>query len=73
MPNTYTTTSGDMWDTIALKVLGSELHKDVLIKNNLKYRHLYIFPANIVLDIPDVELQQPPTMPPWKWGNEEDE
>lgn len=69
MPKTYTTTLGDMWDAIALKELGGEYRKDTLMKCNLKYRNIYIFPANITLIIPDTEASPPPApLPPWKRG-----
>lgn len=63
---TYTTISGDMWDEIALKTLGSESHTDVLIKSNLKYKHIFIFPAGITLVIREITSEQPSSLPPWK-------
>jgi len=68
MLKTYTTTSGDMWDLIALRTLGSELFKHVLMQANLKHIHIYIFPANITLVIPETETKRPPNLPPWKRG-----
>lgn len=69
MPNnTYVTTLGDMWDAIALKTLGSEMHTDALINSNLKHRHIFIFPAGVVLTIPDVQIKPPEGLPPWKRG-----
>ncbi|MCL2082951.1 MAG: phage tail protein [Oscillospiraceae bacterium] len=66
MPKTYTTTSGDMWDLIALKTLGDENHKDILMKSNAKHRYIYIFPAGLVLTIPDITEEPSDTLPPWK-------
>jgi len=66
MPKTYTTTSGDKWDLIAKKVYGNEMRADELIKANIKHRHIYIFPANIVLTIPDLPNKPPNSLPPWK-------
>jgi len=66
MPKTYTTISGDKFDWIAKKTLGSEMYMDELIEANIKYRHIYFFPANIVLTIPEVEKKPSPTLPPWK-------
>ena len=68
MPKTYKTTLGDMWDAIALKTLGSEMHKDTLINSNQKHRHIYIFPAGVVLTIPVVTVAPPSSLPPWKRG-----
>ncbi|MBU5438287.1 tail protein X [Tissierella sp. MSJ-40] len=68
MSKTYTTVSGDMWDTIAYKTLGDEAYTDKFIKNNIQYRDIVIFPAGIVLDIPDVETEFSAKLPPWKRG-----
>ena len=69
MLKTYTTISGDMWDVIALKTLGSESHTDKLIKANLKHRHIYIFPAGVALTVPKItEEPSPGSLPPWKRG-----
>lgn len=68
MSKTYTTISGDMWDIIAYKTLGDETYTDKLIKNNLQYRNVVIFPAGVVLDIPDIETQFSAKLPPWKRG-----
>jgi len=68
MLRTYITTSGDMWDMIALKTLGNEAHKDALIKSNLKHRRVYVFPAGVTLTIPVITVKPPSTLPPWKRG-----
>jgi len=39
----YTTISGDMWDLIAFKTLGSEMYTHALIESNLKYKDVVIF------------------------------
>ena len=66
MSKTYLTVSGDMWDMIAKKTLGSEMRADALIKANIKYRHIFIFPANIRLTIPDAPARPAGGLPPWK-------
>ena len=68
MPNTYTTTLGDMWDLIAKKTLGNEMQTDALIKANIKHRRTFIFPAGVVLTIPDLPIRPPDGLPPWKRG-----
>ena len=68
MPKTYLTASGDMWDMIAKKTLGSEMRADALIEANIRHRDIYIFPANIRLVIPDLPLRLPDSLPPWKRG-----
>lgn len=64
----YTTIAGDMWDGIAYKTLGNEAYTDALMKQNPEYRRLFIFPAGIVLTIPDVETRVSAELPPWKRG-----
>lgn len=67
---TYTTIAGDMWDGVAHKALGDCKKKDALIKENIKYKDIYIFPAGVVLTIPEIEEKEEYTLPPWKQGGE---
>lgn len=66
MAKTYTTVQGDMWDSIAYAQLGSVSHTDKLINANLQHREIFIFPAGIVLTLPDIKESVSSTMPPWK-------
>lgn len=66
--NTYTTVSGDTWDIVAYKVYGNEMYMDTLIKSNIEYKDTYIFPAGVVLTLPEIELTVSESMPPWKQG-----
>lgn len=67
MPKTYTTISGDMWDSIAFKALGSEKYMDQLMAANLEHRKVTIFPAGVILVVPDIEKAAKLTgLPPWK-------
>lgn len=68
MSKAYTTISGDMWDLIAYKQMGSVLHTDKLIKANAKYAAMFVFPAGVVLTVPEVEGKQNMALPPWKRG-----
>jgi Phage Tail Protein X. len=68
MRNTYTTISGDMWDKIAYEQMGSVLHTDKLIRANAEYAALFVFPAGVVLTIPEVEDEVNMELPPWKRG-----
>ena len=64
---TYTTVQGDMWDSIAYTQLGSCAHTDKLMAENLVYRETYIFPAGVVLTLPDVDTTAADdTLPPWR-------
>lgn len=66
--NNYTTIAGDMWDSIAFKTTGNEFNMDTIIKANLQYRDVYIFPAGVVLSIPTIPIKNNPSLPPWKRG-----
>ena len=66
--NTYTTVSGDTWDIVAYKVYGNEMYMDTLIKANNEYKDTYIFPAGVVLTLPEIELTVSKSLPPWKQG-----
>lgn len=68
MPKQYTTISGDMWDLIAFKTLGSEMYTHTLIENNLRYKHIMVFPAGVKLNIPKIETPSASGLPPWKQG-----
>lgn len=60
--------AGDMWDAIAYKTLGDEAYTDRIMKLNPEYRRLFVFPAGIVLTIPEPESQVAAGLPPWKRG-----
>lgn len=64
----YTTIAGDMWDGIAYKTLGDESYTDKLMKANKKHRQIVVFPAGIMLDVPEVEAKTAAGLPPWKRG-----
>ena len=62
----YRTNQGDTWDMISFIVYGDEHYVDILIKANPLYMGVAIFPANIELTIPHIELDPINTLPPWK-------
>jgi len=68
MAGTYPTVQGDMWDGIAYKALGDEGYTDKLIALNARYIDTFIFPAGIVLTLPDVTPTVSASLPPWKRG-----
>lgn len=63
---TYTTKQGDCWDSVAFKVLGNESYMSQLIDANKRYRGIYIFPAGVVLTIPEIAEDTVSTAPPWR-------
>lgn len=67
--NTYRTQQGDTWDLIALRMypkIGGEKLTDILIEANPKHIHTVIFPANVILNIPEVEVPVIENLPAWK-------
>lgn len=68
MSKTYTTVQGDMWDSIAYCQLGSVAYTDLLMRQNLQYHDIYIFPVGIVLELPEADAISEATssLPPWK-------
>ena len=65
---TYTTKSGDTWDSIAYRQMGKEIYVPKLMMHNRKYIDLYFFPSGVVLDIPDPDPEVNKALPPWKRG-----
>ena len=68
MPKSYTTIQGDNWDLIAYKCysgLGGEKLTTALIEANSSFANVVTFPAGCILDIPDVYIPAPKTLPPW--------
>ena len=66
---TYTTISGDMWDLIAFNQLGTANATGQLMMMNHLYVDYFIFPAGIVLNLPEEdEIEEPVNelLPPWK-------
>ena len=67
MPVQYTSTiQGDTWDMIAKRVYGNELLCDVLMQANPMHLNTVIFPAGIVLAVPETELTFRSAPPPWR-------
>lgn len=66
MLNSYTTIQGDMWDSIAYKVYGSEAGMNTLLEANQEYADVVVFPANIALQVPDYEAPGNSNLPPWR-------
>ena len=64
----YRTIQGDMWDSIAYQQLGSAAYTDKLMRLNPQHRDIYIFPAGIELQLPEIDktAKAADNMPPWK-------
>lgn len=64
----YRTVQGDTWDKIAYREypgLGGEKLMMMLIESNEGYADYVIFPAGIILNIPEAEIPIVETLPPW--------
>ena len=46
--------------------IGAEKLMDVLLEANPEYMHTVIFPANVALNIPDVNVPVISSLPAWK-------
>jgi len=67
LARSYTTSSGDTWDLVALRTLGAERYMDALIQANPDHRFRARFPAGVVLTIPPLPSPPRPTsLPPWR-------
>ena len=67
--STYTTQSGDMWDSISFKVYGTSEYAGKLMAYNSDYlADNYVFPAGIVLRVPEGQgsQEQLNILPPWR-------
>ncbi|NLU09446.1 MAG: phage tail protein [Tepidanaerobacter acetatoxydans] len=62
----YTTTQGDTWDIIALKVYGDEKYMSQLLKANPRYTDIIVFSAGVEIVCPDIEEDTMEHLPPWK-------
>ena len=64
----YVTKQGDMWDSIAKQLYGSEKHAEILIKANPQHADIVVFSSGIALIVPNVELSitSESNLPPWR-------
>lgn len=66
----YTTVSGDTWDTIARAAYGDELKAEHLMKEraNIRLLDYQVFPAGIVVNIPEIsdETAYSDDLPDWR-------
>lgn len=66
MPKNYTTKQGDAWDKIALDFYGTEAGMNTILEANQQYSEYVIFPAGLVLIIPEYTKPLPSALPPWR-------
>ena len=65
----YTTTQDDTWDSIAFRLWGREHLMNMLLQANPDFADILVFPAGVVLAVPDVDLTATinpvSELPPW--------
>ena len=67
MPSSYTTVSGDTWDSIAYSELGDERYMGLLLLANPAQDYVLSFPDGVALTVPDVPEPDPDAnLPPWR-------
>lgn len=64
--DTYRTVQGDTWDLIAKKVYGDEKKLDVLMGNNFALLDYTVFPASILVNIPEIGSTERQGWPEWR-------
>jgi len=65
--SSYITRSGDTWDAIAYRALGSELHMDLMLDANPEHNYVAQFSAGVQLNVPDLPGSPlPSSVPPWR-------
>ena len=62
----YKTVQGDTWDLIAKKQYGDEKKLDILMMNNFSLLNYVVFPAGIVVDIPELRDEEQQGWPEWR-------
>lgn len=67
MAKTYTTKSGDTFDSIAHHILGHRRYARELMDANHAHLATVIFSSGIVLNIPEItKVQETANLPPWR-------
>lgn len=66
MSSSIVTTQGDTWDVIAKRIWGNEKLMNTLIEANPSQRFRMVFPAGCILTVPDISVESPETVPPWR-------
>ncbi len=64
----YITRSGDTWDGIALRALGSENYMDLMLDANPAHNYVARFNDGVELVVPDVPpaSDRPANLPAWR-------
>ena len=63
---TYITSDGDCWDSIAKKVYGKELRADVLMSANTSLLDTFMFDSGTEINVPELTEPLQQERPPWR-------
>lgn len=67
MSSSYRTRSGDTWDAIAYRALGSERHMHHMLDANPEHNYVALFDEGVELVVPDLPIEPlPSSLPPWR-------
>ena len=69
MVKTYTTKSGETFDSIAYEQMGDCKYTEILISANRQHIKNFIFRAGVELIIPEVDNTTAVPLPPWRLAN----
>lgn len=61
---TYKTLENDTWDLIAFRLFGNAKYTSYLLKSNPDLTKAVLFPAGVLLKIPDI-VETEGDVPPW--------
>lgn len=64
--DTYQTVQGDTWDMIAKKQYGDEKKMDILMMNNFQLLDYVVFPAGLLVNIPELSNDEKQGWPEWR-------
>lgn len=66
MTKTYTTIQGDMWDSIAKKLYGTEKAMNALLCANQRHADTVVFGSGVELVVPEYAAPKTELLPPWR-------
>jgi phage tail protein X len=67
LASSYTTRSGDVWDAIAYRALGSDALMHLMLEANPAHNYVTRFDEGVVLVVPVVTVDDlPASLPPWR-------
>ena len=67
----YLAAQGDVWDLLSYRFWGDECFIAELLNANPRLRHIALFDEPVLINVPDkpeVPVNSPLTLPPWKQG-----